>query len=250
MADVIALYHYWDSFCSFKVRLCLEEKGLDWDSRNVNLMRFENLAPDYLKINPNGLVPSLIHDGHTLVESSIINEYLDGVFPDPPLRPADEVALARMRYWVGIEEQDLFRAVRPVSLNLIMKRIFQAMSERQLDAHLARHPKQHLAGRLKKLFTAPVDQAAIDKSRKTLRRAFEKMDSEMAAQPWLAGEAYSLADIAAAPVIDRIGYLKMADIWHGLDAVQDWIERITARPAYQRALPKERMLDVLDRPGS
>lgn len=242
---MLTLYHYWDSFCSFKVRLCLEEKGLEWRSENVNLMRFENLAPDYLAVNPDGLVPTLIHDRHTIVESSIINEYLDGVFPGPPLRPADEVALARMRYWVGIEEAQLFKAVRPASLNLIMKRIFQAMSEAELDAHLARHPKQHLVGRLKTMFTGPVDQGALDKSRKMLRRAFEKMNRELAGQPWLAGRTYSLADIAAAPVIDRIQVLDMADLWNELEALQDWIDRLTGRPAYQRALPKERMLDVL-----
>ena len=48
---MITLYHYWDSFCSFKVRLCLEEKGLDWTGHHINLMRFENLTPDYLAVN-------------------------------------------------------------------------------------------------------------------------------------------------------------------------------------------------------
>lgn len=242
---MLTLYHYWDSFCSFKVRLCLEEKELEWQSENVNLMLFENLAPKYLEVNPNGLVPTLIHDNHTIFESSIINEYLDGVFPDTQLRPKDEFDLARMRYWVGIEEEQLFKAVRPASLNLIMKKIFQNLPEEELNAHLARHPKQHLVGRLKKMFAEPVDQAAIDKSRQMLRAAFEKMDQELAKQPWLAGSIYSLADIAAAPVIDRVMLLRFSDLWQDLDALQDWVVRLTSRPAYQRALPKARMLDVL-----
>ncbi|MCZ6770622.1 MAG: glutathione S-transferase family protein [Proteobacteria bacterium] len=243
---MLTLYHYWDSFCSFKVRLCLEEKGLDWDGHNVNLMTFENLAPDYLKVNANGLVPTLIHNGHTLVESSIINEYLDGVFSDVALRPANELELARMRYWVVEEEQQLFKAVRPASLNIIMKKIFQRLSEDELDALLAQHPKQHLVGRLKKMFTEPVDTAAIDKSRKMLRSTFEKMDAELSGQTWLSGETYSLADIAAAPVVDRVEILELSDVWDGLDALRNWIDRLTSRPAYRRALPKERMRDMLN----
>jgi glutathione S-transferase len=244
---MLTLYHYWDSFCSFKVRLCLEEKELGWDGKNINLMLFENLSPGYLAVNPNGLVPTLVHDGRTILESSIINEYLDGVFPEKPLRPRDEFDLARMRYWVGIEEEELFKAVRPASLNLIMKKIFQSMTDEQLSAHLARHPRQYLVGRLKKMFLDPVDQAVIDKSRQMLRAAFEKMDKQLQMQPWLAGQTYSLADIAAAPVIDRLQLLQMTDLWQAHDALQDWISRLTSRPAYQRALPKQRMLDVFER---
>jgi glutathione S-transferase len=240
---MITLYHYWDSFYSFKVRLCLEEKELDWESRNINLMRFENLAPGYLRVNPDGLVPTLVHDGATITESSIINEYLDGCFPAPALRPADEVALARMRYWVGVEEEQLFKAVRPVTLNLIMKKIFQTYSDAEMDAFLAAHPKQYALGYLKKTFKEPVDAAAVEKGRRALRSAFESMDRELQTRPWLAGDAYSLADIAAAPVIDRIDVLNLNDLYDGLGALKDWIARLTARPAYGRAMPKERMGD-------
>ena len=243
---MITLYHYWDSFCSFKVRLCLEEKGLDWTSQNINLMRFENLTPDYLAVNGEGLVPTLIHDGETITESTIINEYLDGCFPDIPLRPANQLALARMRYWVGVEEEQLFKSVRPASVNLLMKKIFQGYSEDQMDNFLALHPKQYAVGRLKKIFSDPMDLGVVEKSKKALRRAFETMNDELKDQPWLAGDSYSLADIAASPVIDRVEVLDLTDVWQGLDALQDWIERLIKRPAYQRAKPKERMLDVLN----
>jgi glutathione S-transferase len=243
---MITLYHYWDSFCSFKVRLCLEEKGLDWTSHNINLMRFENLTADYLAVNGEGLVPTLIHDGETITESTIINEYLDGCFPDIPLRPANQVALARMRYWVGIEEEQLFKSVRPASVNLIMKKIIQKYSDEQMDNFLALHPKQHAIGRLKKIFSDPVDLGVVEKSKKALRRAFESMNDELKDRPWLAGDSYSLADIAAAPVIDRVEVLDLTDVWDGLSALLDWIDRLTGRPAYSRAKPKERMLDVLN----
>ena len=66
------------------------------------------------------------------------------------------------------------------------------------------------------------------------------MDRELnESGPWLAGSSYSLADIAAAPVIDRIQRLGMADLWGKLPAVSDWVERVTSRPAYKKALPRD-----------
>lgn len=235
---MIELYHFWDSFCSFKVRLCLEEKGLDWSGHNIHLMRFENLTTDYLAINPKGLVPTLIHDGATITESSIINEYLEDSFPDIPLRPADQVERARMRLWVRHEEDQLFRAVRPASLNLMMKQLFQRYSDDDLDALLANHPKQHAIPFLKKTFKEPVDLKAIEKSRAMLSAAFKEMEDGLSNGPWLAGSSYSLADIAAAPVIDRVQRLGMTEVWKDLPAVNDWIDRLVARPAYDRARPK------------
>jgi glutathione S-transferase len=240
---MLRLYHFWDSFCSFKVRLCLEEKGLAWTGTPVDLMAFENLKPDYLAINPKGLVPVLV-DGTgesivTIPESSVINEYLDDKHPEPALRPADPAARAAMRLWVLHEEEALFAAVRPASLNLMMKQIFARLSEAELEALLAHHPKPHAVGALKKAFLAPPDAGAVEASRKRLRAAFAAMEARLAGAPWLAGAGYSLADIAAAPAIDRIERLGMADVWAGLAGVEDWIARLTARPAYARARPPE-----------
>lgn len=236
----IELYHFWDSFCSFKVRICLEEKGLRWTGHDVDLMRFDNLKPEYLAVNPKGVVPTLLHDGVRLPESSIINEFLDERYPDPSLRPADPMARARMRLWVQVEEDELFTAVRPASLNLMMKQVYNRYSEAELDQILATHPRPHQVPLLKRMFLEPPDPKAVDQSRKALAATLKKMDASLVTNgPWLAGRAYSLADIAAAPVIDRIERLGMADLWASLPEVKEWVARLTARGAYQRALPRE-----------
>lgn len=234
---MIELYHAWDSFCSFKVRLCLEEKGLDWTGRHIELMKFENLRPDYLAINAAGVVPTLIHDGTVITESTIINEYLDDAFPDVALKPADARARAAMRLWVRHEEDALFTAVRPASLNLMMKQALGRYSEAELDALLKHHPRPDRVDFLKQTFKAPYDPDAVERSRRRLRRALARMDETLRHGKWLAGEFYSLADIAAAPAIDRIEHLGMADLWDGLAGVSGWVERLKARPAYARALP-------------
>jgi glutathione S-transferase len=234
---MLELYHSWDSFCSFKVRLCLEEKGLDWTGHHVDLMKFENLRLDYLAVNRHGLVPTLIDDGTVIVESTIINEYLDDAYPSAPLRPEDARAKARMRLWVQHEEEELFVAVRPASLNLMMKQVIGRYSEDELDALLKHHPRQDRVAFLKKAFKAPFDADAVEKSRRRLAAAFKHMEETLSRTLWLAGDSYSLADIAAAPVIDRIERLGMADLWDNLPGIQDWITRLKARPAYQKALP-------------
>ena len=90
----IELYHTHHSTCSQKVRICLAEKGLpdadkDWIAHEVDLGKFEHLTPEYLKINPNGVVPTLRDNGTVIIESTVINEYLDDAYPKPGLRPDD-----------------------------------------------------------------------------------------------------------------------------------------------------------------
>ena len=236
----IELYHFWDSFCSYKVRICLAEKGLEWTGHYVDLMAFENLRPDYLAINAKGVVPTLRYDGALIPESSTINEFLDDRYTEPRLKPEDPLGRARMRNWVKVEEDELFVAVRPASLNLMMKQAFARYNEADLDRLLATHPRPNQIPLLKKMFLEAPDPKAVEQSRKMLRATFAKMNKGLAKDgPWLAGATYSLADIAAAPAIDRIERLGMSDVWTDLPAVKDWVARLTSRPAYRRAAPHE-----------
>ena len=96
---MITLYHFHGSTCSQKVRLVLAEKGLDYESREVNLLAGGQHDPDYVKLNPNHVVPTLVHDGGVFIESTLINEYLDDAFPETPLRPASAAGRHAMRLW-------------------------------------------------------------------------------------------------------------------------------------------------------
>jgi glutathione S-transferase len=81
----LELFHAHNSTCSQKVRLCLAEKGIrDWISRSIDISKRENLSPEYLEINPNGVVPAFRHNGRPIVESAVMCEYLDEVFPHEP----------------------------------------------------------------------------------------------------------------------------------------------------------------------
>ena len=75
----LTLYHFNNSVCSQKVRLALAEKGTKWDERFVDLVKLEQYEFDYVQLNPKGVVPTLVHDGQVVIESTLICEYLDDI---------------------------------------------------------------------------------------------------------------------------------------------------------------------------
>jgi glutathione S-transferase len=109
---MLELYNFAESTCSQKVRLCLAEKGLAFVDHRVDYAAREHLSPNYLKLNPNGVVPTLIHHGQPIIESSVIVDYLDEVFPDPKLSPEGAVGCARMRAWLHYIDEVPTSAVR------------------------------------------------------------------------------------------------------------------------------------------
>ena len=97
---MLKLYHNDMSSCAQKVRITLAEKGLPWEGFHLSLRKGEARTEEYKKLNPNGVVPTLItENGTVIIESTVILEYLDDAYPDIPLKPDDPIARARMRLW-------------------------------------------------------------------------------------------------------------------------------------------------------
>ncbi len=81
----LELYHAGVSVCSEKVRIGLAEKDQSYTSHLLDLRSGDQQKPDYVALNPNAVVPTLIHDGNVLIESNVVNEYIAEVFPGTPL---------------------------------------------------------------------------------------------------------------------------------------------------------------------
>ena len=96
---MIEMYHFWDSPCCFKVRMVLAEKELEWTPHLIASVQFDHFQPDYQKLNPHCIVPTLIHDGQVVLQSSVIAEYLDETFPEMNLKPESATNRALMRQW-------------------------------------------------------------------------------------------------------------------------------------------------------
>ena len=90
----IRLHDYWRSSASYRVRIALAMKHVDYERHDVNLLKREHVAPENLAVNPQGLVPTLEIDGHILGQSLAIIDYLDARFPSPRLVPAEPLARA------------------------------------------------------------------------------------------------------------------------------------------------------------
>jgi glutathione S-transferase len=237
--EMLELYHYNDSVCAQKVRVCLAEKGLDWVPHHVDLMKLENLAPDYLKLNPKGVVPTLVHDGKVVCESSDIIEYLDEQFPEPRLRPTDPDALARMRAFIQLQDDTALIAVGLQTMQRYIKPHMERLSEAELAAYAANHPMPERGGIHAHVGRGgDVPQEALDKAAADLEEAVARMEAALAGGAWLVGDLYTLADVTWTPFVHRMRILDMSGFWENgrRPRFAGWWERIKARPSYADAM--------------
>jgi glutathione S-transferase len=232
----LALYHAWISSASRRVRFVLEEKQLAYQGILVNLLALEQHTPAYLKLNPNGFVPTLVHDGRPVIESSVICEYLDELFPDHPLRPADAHGRARMRVWSKWTDEVVIRAFQVASWNRMMGPTARRWSDEEVEARLKATPVPDRREDWRRVARQPFNETEIAHATGNIRRTLERMEIDLANGPWLAGAAFSLADIHLSPYIVRIGEHAARGI-HLADYPRcaDWLTRLQARPAFAPA---------------
>jgi glutathione S-transferase len=233
---MMILHHGWRSSASRRVRLCLEEKGLTYEGHVVDMARREHHSPEYLKINPLGVIPTLILDGRPLHESGTICEFLDETFPDPPLRPGTPYERAEMRNWI--------RHIDGLIGNLIifnwrhhLQKVATQWSDEELAARLKNIPSKERQEAWQRVARKPYTEEERDAARAKLVQLLDRMESALAPSGWLVGSAYSIADIAAAPFAKRIDEEiapdEMAADRH--PRVNEWWSKVQARPAYARA---------------
>lgn len=246
----LVLHNAPQSTCSQKVRICLKEKGLAFSEVHLDLFKGDQLTAEYQQLNPNGVVPTLVHDDEVITDSSVIIEYLDELFPEVPLSPSTVAGRAHMREWLRFFEEVAAPAVRVPSYNRVFLRHFQNMTEEEFIAFGESKP-------LRKEFFLKMGRTGysedeMQQAENRLRMTVVRMEAHLnSAGPWLLGE-YSLADICIAPVMIRMNDIGLHDLWHDLDGVNEWFSRIQERVAVKEAfyfgsLLSEKYGDVADR---
>ena len=229
------LYHHPVSTCSQKVRLALAEKALTFDQYVIDWTTMEHLEDWYLAINPNGVVPALVHDGVPIVDSSVICEYLDEAFPDAPIAPRDPVGRAQMRAWMRYFEEVPTVAIRAPSFNrLFAKSIRANRDDAQYSSMTARMPlRKHF---YRKMGDGGFDQATVDESLDRLRTSLQRVARALAdGRPYLLGEDYTIADIVFVPTVVRMADLGLQHLWADLPEVASWFAAVQARPSFDVA---------------
>lgn len=226
------LYNAPQSTCSQRVRFVLNAKKLPFAEVKLNLLEGDQLKPDYLKLNPNGVVPTLDHDGAIVTDSTVITEYLDEVVEEGSFTPESPLARARMRALMHFADEMPAASVRVPTYNLAFLPRFQTMSREEFIALAESKP-------LRREFMMTMGQtgfpkAELDAALGRLRRTYERMQAEIekSGGPWLLGKHITLADVAIMPALVRMDDLGMSDQWQDLPHVVAWFDAIRAQPAF------------------
>jgi glutathione S-transferase len=230
---MIELYHNNLSVCAQKVRIVLAEKDVPWTSRYVSLVKGEQLTPEFKKMNPRGLVPVLVHDGNTIVESSVICSYLDEVFPGPPLSPRNPVERAAMRLWCKLPDDILHMACATVSFAISFGQQLKKQVGASLEERLMKMPDPARRERQRALIEKGIETPFFRDHIKVFEKTVAEMEAQLGKTTWLASETYTLADAEITPYIERIDRLGLSDLWENRPRVADWFARIKARPSYK-----------------
>lgn len=234
---MLLLYHYWSSVCAQKVRIVLAEKNLEWESHHVNLFTFEHWKPDFLGLNPKAVVPVLDHDSHIVTESNIIIEYLEEVFPDIPLRPADPKLRSKMRLWMLVSEEDLHSPIVTASFNPRHRvRMLANYSENELNSITKTCPFPEMGRQMLKRIESGIPPEEEDAAYYKIATIMDCMETALTPGPWLVGDRLSLADIAMAPYINRIEVLAHPEFISDRPHILEWWQRIQDLPSFLIAM--------------
>lgn len=205
MSEPLVLHTFWRSSSSWRVRIALALKGMEWTGRTYRLRAGEQRAADYLRLNPQGLVPSLEVGNETLTQSLAICEYLDELRPDPPLLPADPVQRAKVR----AAAQVIACEVHPLQ-NL---KVLDMLRGRGLD-----------------------EEAVSGWAREVIESGLEAFSELIAANagPYCFGEQVTLADLCLVPQLGNARRFGARFDFPRIAAIE---AACNALPAFQLAVP-------------
>ena len=235
---MLELYQFGNSVCAQKVRITMIEKGLDWKTHEVNLFISEQYSPEYLKLNPKGVVPTLISNGKPIIESTLICEYLDETYPDPSLMPEDPFGRSQMRLWSKAVDEGLFEGVVELSFSAMFRQRMQNMTDEQRAVRFSNVGDPRRRDRFMSTYKDGVASPYVFHGIAAYEKAFKTMENDLSdGRSWLMGDQFTLADINLMPLVARLYYLGLLDIWISKRPfVQEWWDRAKTRPSLIQGL--------------
>ena len=229
---MLTLYNFGPGANSLKPLLALYEKGLDFKPHYLNPAKFEQHEDWFKKINPNGQVPALDHDGKIVTESTVICEYLEDVFPDAtPLRPADPWVRAQMRVWTKFVDEYFCWCVSTIGWERAIGPMARKISDEEFEQLVARVPLYEQKVKWRRAREGfPKDM--LEEEMRKIKYSIDKLEARLRDHDWLAGEEYSLADICNFAIAHNMdnGFPEIINSSDtpGLTA---WLARMRERPA-------------------
>jgi glutathione S-transferase len=198
---MIKLYDYLPCPYGQKVRIVLAEKALTYDLVSVDLAQHENRKPDFLRLSLFGRVPVLVDEETTIYDSTVINEYLEDEYPEPPLLPP--VGASAMRSRARLFEDFADTSFTP--------------QVGQLIAELAKPEAER-------------DQNRLQRLHQSVERVLDYLNQQLAGNSFLAGD-FSVADVGFAPRLLVLGEIGIDVMGNNRGNVDAWLKRILERPS-------------------
>jgi len=247
---MLELYHWEPNAECAKVMLCLMEKGVDFESRYVDILELEQYSKDFLAVNPAGQVPVLVHDGKVLTDSTLITEYIEEAFPEPVLAPRDGRGWYETLCWGKYVEYNLDTSVSTLGWHYVMPPLMQQRDQKKLQATVEQIPvpERQSAWKAALEYAYPDDQ--LENSRRKIGLAVNRLEETLAGSDWLLGDAFSIIDIDAFSLVCTLPRL-LPDMVNdkATPGITAWLQRINDRPAIKETLAMRRMKEDVYAPG-
>lgn len=230
------LYHGKTSTCSSKVRLVLSERALAWDGQLLDLGSGETRAPEYLKLNPNGVVPTLLVDGVPVIESGLIVQLLDEIGDTPTLTPDDPVDRAHMRLWLKRIDDDLHPAISTLAYATSLRRAWKARPEDEREALLLAIADPSDRGRKRLLLAEGTRAASCRTAAQTIGKFMADLGRAIEKNHHVVGSSLSLADLAPIPYFHRLELLGYEGFFSSTGKFGAWYARLKERTSFKEAV--------------
>ncbi len=232
---MLELYHAINSVCAQKVRLSIAEKAAEVQEHLMKLDG-DQYAPDYLKLNPNGVVPTLIHDGRAVTESTIILYYLDDIFPNKSLMPGDPIKRSQVRLMDKMVDDSVHHACIVLTFAIAFRPALLKMSEAEREARFASSPIRNRAMYKRDVIRNGLDSEFVGDALQDMLNFLKAINEGLKNGPYIVGDSYSNAEASAIPYVLRLELLGLSRLWAGLPAVGEWWARVRARESTQTAI--------------
>ena len=231
---MLELYHSVNSVCAQKVRVVLAEKGLEYREHLMTL-RGDQFDPAYMKLNPNAVVPTLVHDGRPVIESSVILYYLDEAFPNPPLMPKDPHQRALARQFNKLIDEYVHNSCTILTFATAFRPWFAGLSGEEIEKRLAKSPSKQRTEYKRDVALNGLQSKYVKDAVGYHEKLLKMMDAALEKNQWLAGD-FSVADAAVIPNLLRLDLLRLKNLWETMPRIEAWYQRMRARPSVKKEL--------------
>jgi glutathione S-transferase len=254
---MLELYHWEPNAESLALLICLKEKGLEFNSQYVDMMKLEHHSADYQAKSPKSIVPLLEDEGERMDDTHFALQYLDERYPEPRLAPDDAAQLYDVQAWaawLGGAMGGIGTDVRLLGWNLVMLNAIPKNELAEFRKRVAALPKQLQSGWSAVWSDAEASEDQLANARERIQKIIGRIEQALADTGWIVGYDYSITDITAFAYIHTLPELlpEMVNRETTPNIVK-WLEAINSRPAvrYALALRKSTIAkDVYPAPGT